>query len=234
VNKFSEGRCFLAGDSAHIHSPAGAQGMNTGIQDAYNLAWKLALVVKGLASEELLDTYNEERLANAQRLLESTDRMFELAAGSHWLMSFIRTTIFPPVAGFISSFESFSKRIFPLISQIGITYRNGKLSEHTDDEPDDVRAGDRLPYFVIDGKSIFDKLMEPKFHLLVFSNRDRSEVCEKLFGDLVDCHVIPITDRVKEIFEREDEFYVFLRPDNYIAFISSEEMVEEYLQARLR
>src|SRR6185369_8193170 len=141
VNKFSEGKCFLAGDSAHIHSPAGAQGMNTGIGDAYNLGWKLALVVKGSASEELLDTYNEERLANAQRLLESTDRMFEFAAGSHWLMSFIRTTIFPPVAGFVASLETFSKRIFPLISQIGINYRNASLSQHTADERENVKAG---------------------------------------------------------------------------------------------
>jgi 2-polyprenyl-6-methoxyphenol hydroxylase-like FAD-dependent oxidoreductase len=240
VNKFSNGRCFLAGDSAHIHSPAGAQGMNTGIQDAYNLAWKIALVVKGVASEELLDTYNEERLANAQRLLESTDRMFEFAAGSNWLMSFIRTTIFPPVAGFVASLESVSKRMFPLISQIGINYRNAALSEHTDDEPDDVKAGDRLPYFLIDGESIFDKLKEPKFHLLLFSNGDRGNACEQIagkFGDLIDCHVIPITDRVHEIFEREDDFCVFLRPDNYIAFISSEisaRVVEEYLQARVR
>jgi hypothetical protein len=208
--------------------------MNTGIQDAYNLAWKLALVVKGIAKQELLDSYNEERLANAQRLLESTDRMFEFAAGSHWLMSFIRTTIFPPVAGFVSSLESFSKRIFPLISQIGINYRNFSLSEHTDAESDEVKAGDRLPYFVVDGQSIFDKLKDPKFHLLVFSNSDRQ--CEQ-FDDLIDCHLIPITDRVKEIFERDDEFCVFLRPDNYIAFMSSEitpRVVEEYLQARVR
>jgi hypothetical protein len=160
--------------------------------------------------------------------------MFELAAGSHWLMSFIRTTIFPPVAGFVASLESVSKRIFPLISQIGINYRKASLSDHTDDESDDVKAGDRLPYFLIDDQSIFDKLREPKFHLLMFSN---SKTCEQNFGDLVDCHVIPITDRVKEIFERDDEFSVFLRPDNYIAFISSAvtpRMVEEYLQARVR
>jgi 2-polyprenyl-6-methoxyphenol hydroxylase-like FAD-dependent oxidoreductase len=237
VNKFSEGRCFLAGDSAHIHSPAGAQGMNTGIQDAYNLAWKLALVIKGKAGLELLDTYNEERLANAQRLLESTDRMFEFAAGSNWLLSFIRTTIFPPVAGFVASLESVSKRMFPLISQIGITYRKDKLSEHTDDESDDVKAGDRLPYFIVDGESIFEKLKEPKFHLLLFLNSDRREACEEFKSELVDCHVIPITPRVKEIFEREDDFSVFLRPDNYIAFMSSDvspRMIEEYFQARVR
>ncbi|HWF87425.1 MAG TPA: FAD-dependent monooxygenase [Pyrinomonadaceae bacterium] len=240
VNKFSEGRCFVAGDAAHIHSPAGAQGMNTGIQDAYNLAWKLALVVKGFASEKLLDSYNEERVANAERLLHSTDRMFELAAGSHWLMAFIRTTIFPPVAGFVSSLESVSRRVFPLISQIGINYRDFALSEHTDDESDDVKAGDRLPYFLIDGQTIFDKLIEPKFHLLLFSHAERRDACEEFagkFGNFIDCHVITITERVKEIFERDDEFAVFLRPDNYIAFISSEitpRMVDEYLQARVR
>ena len=238
VNKFSNGKCFLAGDSAHIHSPAGAQGMNTGIGDAYNLGWKLALVVKGLAGEELLDTYNEERLANAQRLLESTDRMFELAAGSTWLMSFIRTTIFPPVAGFIASLDSVSKRIFPLISQIGINYRNASLSEHTDDESGHVEAGDRLPYFQVDGQSIFEKLKEPKFHLLLFSKGEREAACNEFmqsYGHLADCHVIQITERVSEIFDKEDDFAIFLRPDNYIAFISSEitpEMVREYLQSR--
>ena len=234
VNKFSEGRCFLAGDSAHIHSPAGAQGMNTGIQDAYNLAWKLALVIKGRATESLLDTYNEERLANARRLLQSTDRMFELAAGSHWLLSFIRTTIFPPVAGFMASLETVSRRVFPLISQIGVNYRNAPLSEHTDDEFEDVKAGDRLPYFLVDGKTIFDKLTEPKFHLLVVSNADQTigKDFEKEFGAVVDYHVVPLDERVREIFGTDKEFSIFLRPDNYIAFISSEislNKVREYL-----
>jgi hypothetical protein len=219
VNKFSEGKCFVAGDAAHIHSPAGAQGMNTGIQDVYNLAWKLALVVKGEAAESILDTYNEERLANAKRLLDSTDRMFELAAGSSWLMSFLRTTIFPPIAGFMAGLETVSKRVFPLISQIGINYRDDFLSEHTDDEFEDVRAGDRLPYFVVDSASIFEKLKAPKFHLLLFSKGEPGE-CPDL-GDLVDCHQIPIDARISEIFGTENDFGLLLRPDNHIAFISS-------------
>jgi 2-polyprenyl-6-methoxyphenol hydroxylase-like FAD-dependent oxidoreductase len=235
VNKFSKGRCFVAGDAAHIHSPAGAQGMNTGIQDAYNLAWKLALVVKGVARETLLETYNEERLANAKRLLESTDRFFEFAAGSHWLTSFIRTTIFPPIAGYMSTLEMVSKRVFPLVSQIGINYRNASLSQHTDDEAENVKAGDRLPYFLVDGQSIFDKLKEPRFHLLVFANGDTESLCEELArdsADVADCHVIPIDSRVRELFEKETDFMVFLRPDNHIAFISSEislGRVREYL-----
>src|SRR4030095_357834 len=73
VNKYREGRIFLAGDAAHIHSPAGGQGMNTGIQDAYNLAWKLALVLKGQAPKSLLDSYEAERHPIAQMVLRGTD-----------------------------------------------------------------------------------------------------------------------------------------------------------------
>jgi 2-polyprenyl-6-methoxyphenol hydroxylase-like FAD-dependent oxidoreductase len=170
VEKFSAGRCFLAGDSAHIHTPAGGQGMNTGIQDAYNLAWKMALVLKGSADERILDTYNEERLPNARRLLETTDRMFNIAAGTDWLLGLIRTTVFPAMAKYILSFETVRKRFFLLISQIGINYRDSSLSAHAGDREFDVKAGDRMPYFLVDGKSIYDKLREPKFHLLTFSD----------------------------------------------------------------
>src|ERR1051326_7770530 len=73
VNEFSSGRCFLAGDAAHIHSPVGAQGMNTGIQDGYNVAWKLAMVLRGEADPKILDSYDEERSQVAKKLLETTD-----------------------------------------------------------------------------------------------------------------------------------------------------------------
>jgi 2-polyprenyl-6-methoxyphenol hydroxylase-like FAD-dependent oxidoreductase len=225
VNKFSEGRCFVAGDAAHIHSPAGAQGMNTGIQDAYNLAWKLAFVIKGAAAESLLDSYNEERLANAKRLLDTTDRLFELAAGSSWLMSFIRTTIFPPVAGFMASLDAVSKRVFPLISQIGINYRDDSLSEQTDDEFEHVKAGDRVPYFLVNGESIFEKLKAPKFHLLLFGNGECDEFPN--LGELVDCHQISIDARISEIFGSENDFGLLLRPDNHIAFIASDMTAEK-------
>src|SRR5439155_4290766 len=71
ANRFSAGRGFLAGDAAHVHTPAGAQGMNTGIQDGYNLAWKLALATRAKAGTKLLHSYNEERLENAKRLLKT-------------------------------------------------------------------------------------------------------------------------------------------------------------------
>jgi 2-polyprenyl-6-methoxyphenol hydroxylase-like FAD-dependent oxidoreductase len=227
VNKFSEGRCFVAGDAAHIHSPAGAQGMNTGIQDAYNLAWKLASVIDGRADEKLLDSYNEERLENAQRLLETTDRMFELGAGSSWLLSFIRTTVFPPVAGFLLSFDVVKRTIFPLISQIGINYRDCSLSDHAGDKEFEVRAGDRMPYFQVDGQSIYDRLRAPKFHLLVFHGGESAGAAminelESQYAGLIDFHLVPLNPRVKELFGTDKPFSLCLRPDNHIGSISTE------------
>lgn len=227
VNKFSEGRCFVAGDAAHIHSPVGAQGMNTGIQDAYNLAWKLAFVVKGYAGEKLLATYNEERLKNAQRLLATTDRLFELAAGSNRLLSLIRTTIFPRVAGQLVKLNAVRKRLFPFISQTGINYRAGSLSSSADGARFKVKAGDRMPYFLIDGRSIYDRLREPKFHLLTFSDEegDGLKTGDALEGEdsrLVDCQHLPLRGRAAEVFGTDAPFAVLLRPDNHVAYISPE------------
>jgi 2-polyprenyl-6-methoxyphenol hydroxylase-like FAD-dependent oxidoreductase len=225
VNKFSEGRGFVAGDAAHIHSPAGAQGMNTGIQDVYNLAWKLALVIKGRAGTKLLETYNEERLANAQRLLETTDRMFELAAGSGWLLSRIRTTIFPPIAGFVTNLEPVRKRFFPLISQTGITYRRARLSDHSSDANFKVKAGDRMPYFNIADRSSHSYLHQPRFHLLIFAAEiDSHESLRQAFAgeyqDIAEQQVFTLDERVREVFGTDKPFFVLLRPDNHIAFLS--------------
>jgi 2-polyprenyl-6-methoxyphenol hydroxylase-like FAD-dependent oxidoreductase len=231
VSSFREGRCFLAGDAAHIHSPAGAQGMNTGIQDGYNLAWKLALVLKGEAGERLLDTYNEERLENAKNLLRTTDRMFQLAAGPEWFLSFLRTNVLPSVAGYILSFDSVKKFVFPLVSQIGINYRHGSLSRHDGDEEFKVKAGDRMPYFTVGGRSVYDRLRGPKFHLLVFTDEtDSTQVSEtSQVGDaaspntdLFEFHTIPLGGQASEAFGADRPFSVLLRPDNYIGYISAE------------
>ena len=93
ASRFRDRRCFLLGDAAHIHSPVGAQGMNTGLQDAYNLGWKLALVVKGQAGEALLGTYEDERIPVARRLLNTTDRAFKLIVADNWFAGLFRTKI---------------------------------------------------------------------------------------------------------------------------------------------
>ncbi len=232
VERFSSGRCFLAGDAAHVHTPAGGQGMNTGIQDAYNLAWKLAFVLQDKANAKILETYNAERLENAENLLKTTDRMFNLASGNDWLFNIIRTTVFPPMAKYILSFDAIKKRFFPLISQIGINYRHHALSRHDDDAAFEIKAGDRMPYFLDGGASIYDRLREPKFHLLAFSDgeRDYQSIKNEIETDYkhsVDFSVVPIYPHVAEIFGTDEPFTVLLRPDNYIGFISSKEELDD-------
>jgi 2-polyprenyl-6-methoxyphenol hydroxylase-like FAD-dependent oxidoreductase len=227
AEKFSSGRCFLAGDAAHIHTPAGGQGMNTGIQDAYNLAWKLAFVLKGYAGASILETYNEERLANAKRLLQTTDQFFEIAAGNQWYLQFFRDNIFPSLASFVTQFSAAKELLFPMVSQIGLNYRDSSLSQHRDNLNFEVKAGDRMPYFLVDGANVYDKLRAPKFHFLVFSNGERDYKSlklelEKEYGDAIDFNVIPLYPRVVEIFGTNRPFEVLLRPDNYIGFISTD------------
>ena len=129
ASRFRDRRCFLLGDAAHIHSPVGAQGMNTGLQDAYNLAWKLALVVKGEADTALLNSYEEERLPVAQRLLHTTDRAFRLVVSDNWLAGLLRTKILARIAAFAMSFERIQEIAFRTVSQTGIDYRKSALSE---------------------------------------------------------------------------------------------------------
>jgi len=221
VERFSSGRCFLAGDAAHIHTPAGAQGMNTGIQDGYNLAWKLARVVRHGADPSLLETYNEERLPNARRLLRTTDRFFDFAASDEWFVSFIRKNVFPYFANFALSFDTVRHVVFPLVSQIGINYRDSSLSETVG--AFEVRAGDRMPWFEIDGQSIYEFLREPRFHLVVFADESASvPPVPDAWHDRLDILRFPLSDVAREHFGRDDPFYVLLRPDNYIGLISDD------------
>ena len=227
---FSRGRCFIAGDAAHIHTPAGAQGMNTGIQDGYNLAWKLATVLNGKASPQLLETYNEERLPNAHRLLRTTDRFFEFGASDEWFISFVRTYIFPYVFGFAVTLDVVKKAIFPLVSQIGINYRESSLSQ--DDGSFLVKAGDRMPYFRVYNQSIYDRMREPKFHLLAFGGDGFAKVSEDL-EDILDVRNLALTSEVEDIFGTDKPFILVVRPDNYIGLISEKmslEAVRDYLK----
>ncbi|MCC7309202.1 MAG: FAD-dependent monooxygenase, partial [Acidobacteria bacterium] len=195
VNAFSRGRCFVAGDAAHIHTPAGAQGMNTGIQDGYNLAWKLALVLEGKADETLLATYNEERLRNAKNLLSTTDRIFEFAASDEWLVSFVRNNVFPYVFGAALSFDIVKSKLFSIVSQIGISYAGQSLSLQSGDFA--VAAGDRMPWFTMDGKSIYESLKEPQFHLLIFgaeglTSAELANVVTHKFGAVCSTDLFPL------------------------------------------
>jgi hypothetical protein len=223
ASSFSAGRCFLAGDAAHVHTPAGAQGMNTGIQDAYNLAWKLRVVLKHGAPAALLDTYNEERLANAANLLRTTDRFFQFVSGAHPLVAFFRLNIFPIVANRLTRLDAVRRRFFPTLSQIGINYRRSSLSGHRGDDRFTVKAGDRMPYLVIDGHSIYDSLHRAAFHWIFFSGErhdSRRQEFDRRYGSLVEVHEFPLTPDVARAFGAGAPFGVLLRPDNYIGCLS--------------
>ena len=236
VDRFSVGRCFLAGDSAHIHSPAGAQGMNTGIQDGYNLAWKLAWVLGGHSGPELLNTYNEERLPNAVQLTKTTDRFFGFAAGPEPVVAFTRLHVFPYIAQFLFSLDAVKRFIFPRVSQIQINYEDYTLSKQAGAFK--VNAGDRMPWLTIDGRSIYDDLREPVFHLVIF--HDGKDEIPPLPDDVmqswegrIDSHFYSLFPHVSELFGTDKSFFMILRPDNYIGMLSNDfapEIVREYLK----
>jgi hypothetical protein len=207
--------------------------MNTGIQDVYNLAWKLAMVLDGKCGEKLLDSYNEERLPNADMLLKTTDRFFNLVASPEPVLTYLRMHVFPYIAGAAFSFDAVKKFVFPRISQIGISYRDSSLSEHEHDGSFNVRAGDRMPYFVIDGASIYDRLREPKFHVISFSDGQETNAASATLPEIADHHRVPLFPHIAEAFDQTKSFNVLLRPDNYISTISegsSLAPIEDYLK----
>ncbi len=187
----------MLGDAAHIHSPVGAQGMNTGLQDAYNLAWKLALVVKGEADPGLLDSYNEERLPVAQRLLETTDRGFKLVVSDSWLAGLMRTKILARIAAFAMSIERIQKFAFRTVSQTGINYRKSSLSKALDALPFEApQCGDRFPWLHLklrpDGpvEDTF-KAFEDRYFNLVAFGQAAPAAADVGFSDIVRTWTVP-------------------------------------------
>jgi len=214
VAEFGKGNCFVAGDAAHIHTPAGGQGMNTGIQDAYNLGWKLAYVLKGKANKKLLDTYNEERHANAKRLLRTTDTMFDVLAGTGWLSNLLRLYFFPTVLQFVTRLKLFNKRFFPLISMIGVKYPESSLT--IEGRIGKIASGDRMPHFEIDGKSVYESLKDPAFKILYFGLD--AAALEEIIPTHEDCIALSFVE-IPDFFEGATHFYLVLRPDNYVRYI---------------
>lgn len=143
ADRFRKGRAFLLGDAAHVHSPAGGQGMNTGIGDAINLAWKLAAALRGEAGDVLLDTYELERRAFARTLVATTDRAFRLAVADGPLARFVRTRLAPSIASVLFRTPATRDAVFRRVSQIGIDYRDSPLSRG---QAGRVRGGDRMPW----------------------------------------------------------------------------------------
>jgi 2-polyprenyl-6-methoxyphenol hydroxylase-like FAD-dependent oxidoreductase len=234
ASTFRKGRGFLIGDAAHIHSPVGAQGMNTGLQDAYNLAWKLALVLKGTAESTLLDSYTAERITIARNLVRSTDRVFSVVTSSNAIIKTIRIYIIPTLlklAGPVFQKLKFIQRFaFKGISEIGINYRKSPLSQkasfgafpHHAPKP-----GDRLPFITFKEANGYETHTHEKmrckfFCLFVFSDILPQEIIPVIqpFTDVVSIEAIPMTAQTKSLYKAfgiKEQGYYLIRPDCYIA-----------------
>ncbi|MGZ3457579.1 MAG: FAD-dependent monooxygenase [Archangium sp.] len=180
VPHYRQGRVFLAGDAAHIHSPAGGQGMNTGIQDAYNLAWKLALVTRGHAPESLLDTYEQERHPVGQKLLEGTDRLFGVMARGGTAARLLRAYVVPRLARPVLGSRFAQRQMARFVSQLAIHYRESPLSTERiwGEEAGGVRLeegpapGEYVPELPVKGEGVtrlHEVLRGPHHTLLLFT-----------------------------------------------------------------
>lgn len=239
---FRDRRCFLLGDAAHIHSPAGAQGMNTGLQDAYNLAWKLALVVQGRAAHALLDTYGQERIPVAQRLLETTDRAFQAVVSESWLAALLRTKVIARIAATVMRFESVRRLAFRTIAQIGIAYPNSSLSQSLSPLPKQApAAGDRFPWLRLrfggqDAvKDLYRELDDTRFNLVMIGPGEPLAG----FGDLVKVHVVTQDKGNAVELARvgiDGPAFYLLRPDGHVGLCGKgfdAAAVARYLEARV-
>lgn len=225
VNHYREGNCFVAGDAAHIHSPAGGQGMNTGIQDAYNLAWKMALVAKDLSSDKLLDTYNDERLGIALGVLRLTDFMMRVNTLKNPVAKHLRNTLAPV----LTAQEVIQKRIKHDIAELSLNYRKSPIVEehstsalkaipHKKDMPTlaDIfeftrgpGAGDRAPDGYISVRNypvrLYEMLWGTTHTLLVFSGDETSDDEMKQFQNIASGITQSHRDLVKAIFIVDSE-----------------------------
>ena len=213
ASRFRDRRAFLLGDAAHIHSPVGGQGMNTGISDAINLAWKLADVLQGRAAARLLDSYEPERIAFARRLVATTDRLFTLVTAEGRFAAFIRARLAPVIASIGSRIGAIRRFMFRTVSQIVIEYRASPLSEGGSGK---VRAGDRLPWVRMDGSDNFAPLasLDWQAHLYGEPAQDPASACRELGIPL---HRFPWSPGAATAGLHRGAFYL-VRPDGYIGF----------------
>jgi 2-polyprenyl-6-methoxyphenol hydroxylase-like FAD-dependent oxidoreductase len=238
--RYRNGRVFLAGDAGHIHSPVGGQGMNTGIQDAWNLGWKLAFVLSGAAHSKLLESYEAERWPVGRALLQYTDWIFSVFVRSLSRKPFVvwlrRSVVSRVLPGILNS-KRLGSFAFYFISEFSIHYRKSDLvTEGVPRLRSGPRAGDRLPDVKLtrDGQSTYlqKELCEPSFHLLLcgrsegWDANDTAELATRYHDDLKlhylsrnpDANVLVDSGEALATLGVRDMGQYLVRPDGYVAY----------------
>jgi 2-polyprenyl-6-methoxyphenol hydroxylase-like FAD-dependent oxidoreductase len=231
ATRFRAGRAFLLGDAAHVHSPVGGQGMNTGIGDAVNLAWKLAAVLHGGARDSLLATYEPERIGFARRLVATTDRGFTVVTKQGVVARWVRTRLVPLIAPVLFRLTPVRRFLFRTVSQIGVNYRHSPLSVGAAGA---VRGGDRLPWVeTAPGQDNFAPLAALTWQVHVYGTPQGglAEVCAALQLPL---HLFAWQQAMRRAGLRRAALYL-VRPDGYVALAdphANPERLRQYFDAR--
>ena len=236
VDHLRVGRVFLGGDSAHIHSPAGAQGMNTGIQDMINLCWKMAFVLQGRADPKLLDTYNDDRLPVIKNVLSKTEGLTDAIGSENALVR----SVFRHVAPWIVGTEMMQENSTERMSQLSLNYRDSPLSV-SDHASGTLDAGDRVPNVMVQlfgeegsattessAQSLFSLMIINGFTLLLANLTDAAATCHAVQRSLAPWKGLVKTRTVAPLAGSEEEFkksfgtdplLMLVRPDGYAAFV---------------
>jgi 2-polyprenyl-6-methoxyphenol hydroxylase-like FAD-dependent oxidoreductase len=229
TRRYRVGRAFLAGDACHIHTPLGAQGMNTGFQDATNLAWKLEFVLHG-APSRLLDTYELERQRVGEILVRTTDRAFGLITAHRFGMGAIRELVAPFVFRIVMGSKRLRTRLVRFFSQIDIRYHPNAFVRDVDQSADDafrsgLHAGCRVPDIEADGMRLHDLLRSTRVHVFAFGACEEPELRgleRRHFGRLT-VHRFVSARRAQQAFAQfgvsQSAIYI-VRPDGYVGFRS--------------
>ena len=215
ASKFMKGRVFLLGDAAHIHSPTGAQGMNTGIGDAVNLSWKLAAVLKKVAHPHILHTYSTERRTFARQLVATTDQAFKAMIGRNLRGLLLRGFLLPHLVPLASRFTFSRKIAFRMMSQIHVRYRKSLISQG---KVGKLRGGDRLPWLDPTIADNYQALQSGDWQIHVYGH-----VSEELKASQEKTN-IPISSwawnsEMKKVGFTENALYL-IRPDGHLAYVS--------------
>jgi 2-polyprenyl-6-methoxyphenol hydroxylase-like FAD-dependent oxidoreductase len=231
AQRLRDRRAFLLGDAAHIHSPVGGQGMNTGIGDAINLAWKLAAVIKGDASPALLDTFEPERIAFARRLVATTDRAFTAVSARGPVARIVRTRLFPLVVPLMPRLAVTRRFLFATVSQTAIEYRGSALSEGV---AGGVHGGDRLPWVQVAAtEDNFAALRSLRWQVHVYgeARRELEQACTDLG---LATHIFAWQPVMARVGLKRGAAYL-VRPDGYVALADPQadpQALQRFLRAK--